>query len=97
MCRSHAMILRGWALVGQGQGEEGHRSVREGLVAYRATGADLECSHCSLLAEAYRENGQSEEGLRVIAEALDHVETEHNPASLARFLSLRGTTSAPFL
>ena len=27
----------------------------------------------ALLAEAYRENGQSEEGLRVIAEALDHV------------------------
>jgi len=24
-------------------------------------------------------------------------ETEHNPASLARFLSLRGMTSAPFL
>ena len=27
----------------------------------------------ALLAEAYRENGQSEEGLCVIAEALDHV------------------------
>ena len=45
--RSHAMILRGWALVGQGQGEEGIAQLREGLVAYRATGADLECSHCS--------------------------------------------------
>jgi hypothetical protein len=28
--RSHAMILRGWALVGQGQGEEGIAQLREG-------------------------------------------------------------------
>ena len=41
------MILRGWALVGQGQGEEGIAQLRDGLVAYRATGADLEGSHCS--------------------------------------------------
>jgi predicted ATPase len=43
-------------------------------VADRATGAQLECSHwLALLAEAYRDTGQPEEGLRVIAEALDHV------------------------
>src|SRR5260370_22620580 len=68
------MILRGWALVGQGQGEEGIAQLREGLVAYRATGADLECSHwLALLAEAYSENGQSREGLSVIADAINHV------------------------
>ncbi len=72
--RAHAMILRGWALVEQGQCEEGFAQLREGLVAYRATGAELECSHwLALLAEAYRDTGQPEEGLRVIAEALDHV------------------------
>jgi predicted ATPase len=72
--RSHAMILRGWALVEQGHGKESIAQLREGLVAYRATGADLESSHwLALLAEAYREIGQPEQGLRVIAEALDHV------------------------
>jgi predicted ATPase len=72
--RSHAMVLRGWALVRQGQGEEGIAQLREGLVAYRATGAELECSHwLALLAEAYRNTGQPGEGLRVLAEALDHV------------------------
>jgi class 3 adenylate cyclase/predicted ATPase len=72
--RSHAMVLRGWALVRQGQGEEGFAQLREGLVAYRATGAELECSHwLALLAEAYRNTGQPGEGLRVLAEALDHV------------------------
>ena len=62
--RSHAIVLRGWALVEQGQSEEGIAQLREGLVAYRATGAELECSHwLALLAEAYRDTGRTEEGL----------------------------------
>jgi class 3 adenylate cyclase/predicted ATPase len=72
--RTHAVVLRGWALVEQGQREEGSAQLRAGLVAYRATGAELECSHwLALLAEAYRATGRPEEGLRVIKEALDHV------------------------
>jgi class 3 adenylate cyclase/predicted ATPase len=72
--RAQAIVLRGWALVEQGQCEEGIAQLGEGLVAYRATGAELECSHwLALLAEAYRDTGQPEEGLRLIAEALDHV------------------------
>jgi predicted ATPase len=72
--RSHAIIFRGWALVEQGQCEEGIAQLREGLVTYRATGAELECSHwLALLAKAYRDIGRPEEGLRLIAEALDHV------------------------
>ena len=34
-------ILRGWALAEQGQGEEGIAQMRQGLAAYRATGAEL--------------------------------------------------------
>ena len=34
--RSHAIVLRGWALVEQGQCEEGIARLGEGLVAYRA-------------------------------------------------------------
>jgi class 3 adenylate cyclase/predicted ATPase len=69
-----AMVFRGWALVEQGQSEEGIAQLRDGLVAYRATGAELESSHwLGLLAEACRDTGQTEDGLRVIAEAFDHV------------------------
>ena len=72
--RSHAVIFRGWGLFKQGQSEEGLVQLREGLIAYRATGANLECSHwLGLLAEVYRDTGQPGEGLRVIAEALDQV------------------------
>jgi predicted ATPase len=72
--RAHAIIFRGWALFKQGHYQEGTARMREGLVAYRATGADLECSHwLALMAEAHRDIGQPEQGLRLIAEALDHV------------------------
>ena len=33
-------IYRGWALAEQGQGEEGIAQIRQGLAAYRATGAE---------------------------------------------------------
>ena len=33
--------LRGWALAMQGQGEEGMAQVRQGITAWRATGAAL--------------------------------------------------------
>ncbi len=33
-------ILRGWALAEQGQEEEGIAQMRQGLAAYRATGAE---------------------------------------------------------
>jgi class 3 adenylate cyclase/predicted ATPase len=72
--RAFAIIFRGWALVKQGQSEEGIAQLREGLVAYRVLGAELECSHwLALLAEAYRDTGQPGEGLRLVAEALDQV------------------------
>jgi predicted ATPase len=72
--RAHAVMLRGWALVGEGRGEEGIAELRQGLGAYRAIGAQIECSHwLALLAEAYRDTGRPAEGLRAIAEALDHV------------------------
>jgi len=72
--RSHAVMFRGWARVEEGQGEEGIAQLREGLAAYRALGAELECTHwLALLAEAYRDSGRPAEALRLIAEALDHV------------------------
>jgi predicted ATPase len=64
-------ILRGWALAAQGQGAEGIAHVRQGLAEHRATGAKLgEPFYLELLVEAHRKEGQVDEGLRVVAEAL---------------------------
>jgi predicted ATPase len=64
-------ILRGWALVEEGQGEEGIAQMRQGLAAYLATGAELSWPYwLALLTEAYGKAGQTDEGLTVLAEAL---------------------------
>jgi class 3 adenylate cyclase/predicted ATPase len=69
------MILRGWALAEQGQGEEGVAQTHQGLAASRVTGAEAVRPYLlTLLAEAYGGRGQAEEGLKVLAEAL---EAEH--------------------
>src|SRR5262249_40363751 len=68
---AQATILRGWTLVEQGQGETGIAQMRQGLAAFRATGAELARSYyLALLAEAYGRVGQIEEGLQVVAEEL---------------------------
>ena len=68
---THGTILRGWARVEQGQREEGIAQIRQGLAAYRATGAELERPYwLALLAEAYGKIGQVEEGLSILEEAL---------------------------
>ena len=64
-------ILRGWALVEQGKGEEAILQMRQGLVAYRATGVELRWPYyLALLAGAYGKVGQAEEGRGVLTEAL---------------------------
>jgi predicted ATPase len=71
---AHGTILRGWALVEQGIKTEGIVQIRQGLAAYRATGAECERSFwLALLAEAYGKVGQPGEGLVVVAEALADV------------------------
>src|SRR5215467_3932057 len=70
--RAHGVMLRGWALVEEGQGAEGITQLREGYAAYRALRAQIECTHwLALLAEAYRDTGRPAEALLPIAEALD--------------------------
>jgi hypothetical protein len=64
-------ILWGWALTAQGQGAEGTAQIRQGLAAFRATGAELaQPYYLALLGEAYGELEQAGEGLKVLAEAL---------------------------
>jgi len=65
------VVPRGWVLVEQGQVEDGIAQMRQGLVAYRATGAELASTYfLALLAEACGKGGQAEEGLNVVVEAL---------------------------
>jgi predicted ATPase len=65
------IVLRGWALVEHGELEQGLAQIRQGIDAYRATGAGWGQSYYpALLAEAYGKAQQSEEGLKVLAETL---------------------------
>jgi predicted ATPase len=66
---AHATTLQGWALVEQGQGKAGIAQMRQGRAAHRATGSKRGV-HTDLLAAVYGRVGQTEEGLRVVAEAL---------------------------
>jgi predicted ATPase len=69
-------ILRGWTLVHQRQAQEGIEQINQGLMDYRATGAEaLRPYFLALLAEAYGTLGEPEAGLAVLAEALTHVDT----------------------
>jgi predicted ATPase len=65
------LVQRGSVLAAQGHVQEGITQIRQGLVAHRATGAELTRPfYLALLAEAYRTGGSPEEGLRVLAEAI---------------------------
>jgi len=86
-------MYRGWALVVQGQQrEEGIMQMRQGLAAVRATGAELfRPFHLSLLAETYGDSGQIEEGLAVLAEALDAMNKTGEHFWEAELHRLKGT------
>src|SRR5262249_7312722 len=71
---AHGTVFRGWTLVEEGQTTEGIAQMRQGLAAYRATGAECERPQLlALLAEAYGKVGQPEEGLIVLGEALSEI------------------------
>jgi predicted ATPase len=68
-------INRGWALAAQGQREEGLAQMHQGLAATQATESRIALSlFLALLGEVYGQSGQAEAGLRLLAEALAHVE-----------------------
>jgi predicted ATPase len=68
---AYGTMLQGWALVEQGQGEEGIVQIRQGLAAYLATGGEVGRPYwLFLLAEAYGTIAQPEEGLGILREAL---------------------------
>ena len=84
-------ILRGWALAMQGQGEEGMAQVRQGIAAWRATGAGCS-SHtfapCWQTSAAHL--GHPEDGLQALAEAHTLVEQQEERWWEAEIYRLRG-------
>jgi len=84
-------MLRGWALAERGQGEEGLTQIRQGIVTWRATGAEIwRPRYLSLLAEAYEKVGQAEEGLASLAEALTVVDKSGERFYEAELYRLKG-------
>ena len=85
-------ILQGWVLAEQGQAEQGIAQIRQGLAAYRATGAELYRPYfLALLAEACGKGGRTEEGLTVIAEALAQVNNTGERYYEPELYRLKGT------
>ena len=83
--------LRGWALAMQGQGEEGLAQVRQGLAAWRATGAALLVPYlCTMLAEVADHLGHPADGLQALAEAHTLVEQHEERWWEAEVCRLRG-------
>ena len=83
--------LRGWALAMQGQGEEGMAQVRQGIAAWRATGAALFVPYlCTLLADVAAHLGHPADGLQALAEAHTLVEQHEERWWEAEVHRLRG-------
>jgi predicted ATPase len=84
-------ILRGWALAMQGQGEAGLAQVRQGLAAWRATGAALRVPYfCTLLADVSDHLGYTAEALQALDEAHILVEQHEEHWWEAEIYRLRG-------
>jgi len=72
---SWARVARGWALAHLGQAEQGVAQIREGLAMASATGTEMwRTYNLAHLAEACGKAGHIDEGLEVVAEALDVVQ-----------------------
>jgi predicted ATPase len=83
--------LWGWALALQGQGAEGIAQVRQGIAAWRATGAALNLPYyCTVLAEVCDHLGHTEDGLQALAEAHTVVEQHEERLWEAEIHRLRG-------
>jgi class 3 adenylate cyclase/predicted ATPase len=84
-------ILQGGAVAERGQRAEGIVLLRQGLAAWRATGAEgYRTGYLLSLAEACGKAGQAEEGLMVIAEAFAMVEKTGERWREAELYRLRG-------
>jgi predicted ATPase/class 3 adenylate cyclase len=85
------LILQGWVLTDTAQVEMGITQMRQGLDAWRATGAEFMVPYfLALLAEAHAKVSQSREGLGLVAQALERVERSGERWFEAELHRLRG-------
>ena len=70
-----ATMLSGWAEVEEKGSTAGIETMREGLAAFRTTGAKRLSFQLTVLADALGRTGQFEEALQVLSEALDVVDS----------------------
>jgi len=86
-----ATLYRGWTLVEQGLKEEGLNQLRQGIDAYRATGAELGLPYqLALLAQVYGRTGHVQEGLNTLTEALAAAERTGDRRWTAELCRLKG-------
>jgi predicted ATPase len=86
-----ATLLRGWALMAQGQSAVGIAEMQQGLTAYQATGAAMGQTYLrALLVEGYGNVGQVDAGLTLLAEILAVVESTGERMWEAELYRLKG-------
>jgi predicted ATPase len=82
------MVLQGWVLAEQGQGDEGIEQICQGFAACRATAVELLRPYfLGLLAEAYGRRGHIDKGLEALDEALtlvDRTGERHHESEIYR-------------
>jgi predicted ATPase len=83
--------LRGWALAMRGGGEEGMAQVRQGIAAWRTTGAAVHVPYlCTVLADVYDHLGHPEDGLQALTEGHTLIEQQEERWWEAEVHRLRG-------
>ncbi|WP_432470141.1 adenylate/guanylate cyclase domain-containing protein [Amphritea sp. HPY] len=88
---SYGNILYGWALTGQEPGNHGIEQMQQGIIGYRATGAELYLTYfLGIRAEALIRAGKIAEAIEVLAEALELVEKTEQRFYEAELYRLKG-------
>jgi predicted ATPase len=88
---AYGTSLRGWALALQGQSDEGLAQLRQGIAAWRATGAALFIPYlCTMLAEVCDNLGHTADGLQALAESHTLVDQQEERWWEAEIHRLRG-------
>jgi class 3 adenylate cyclase/predicted ATPase len=88
---AYGTSIRGWALAMQGQGKEGLAQIRQGIAAWRATGAAVFVPYLStLLADVSAHLGHTNDGLQALAEAHTLMEQHEERYWEAEIARLRG-------
>ncbi len=91
MWKAFGTIYRGWAQVERGETEKGIEQLQSGIAAYEATGAKLwRTQFLGMLAEALIKAERLEDGLKIVAEALEAAQMIGERYYEAELLRIKG-------